>query len=53
MKGGGSVTGDVFVNSVIPHHNRARAVISGRNGALEVFVIQRVILHLHRQPGLA
>jgi hypothetical protein len=36
--------------ATIPNHHRAAAVLALRNRALEVAVIQRMVLDLHREP---
>jgi hypothetical protein len=36
--------------AAIPYHHGAAAVLTLRNGAFEVAVVQRVVLDLHRKP---
>ena len=35
--------------AAVPQHDRARAILACRDGALEAGILERVILHLHRQ----
>ena len=50
VKGGRGIAGEVFVFALIPDHHRARAVVAGRDGALEVRVFERVIFDVHGEP---
>ncbi len=40
------------VPAVVPHDDRARSVVAGGDDALEVAVLDRVILDVHREPLL-
>ncbi len=42
-----------YPHAAIPDDHIARAVMPGRNGALERGIFQRVILHMHCQPAHA
>ena len=42
-----------LVGAAIPHLDRAAAVLAGRDVALEVGVVERVVLDVHRQRALA
>ena len=47
------VYGDVvcrFVPSPVPDHHRPRAILTFRDDALEIRVLERMVLSLHRQP---
>ena len=46
----GRIAGEVFVFALIPDHHCARAVVAGRDGALEACVFEGMIFDVHGEP---